>query len=132
VRLGGCRSAECILNGQKTVKYYNTMFNILLLVRVGKNLLQNIFLRDLVNMEMAAEGDGGLPEYYSDLANYEIERKIGRGQFSVVFRARCMVDGRVVALKKVQVGRQEARALAALLRPPPHPPHDERGHQGGR
>ena len=40
---------------------------------------------------------------YCRLANFEIERKIGRGQFSVVYRARCKLDGMVVALKKVQV-----------------------------
>jgi len=37
------------------------------------------------------------------LANFEIEKKIGRGQFSTVFRARCMSNGTIVALKKVQV-----------------------------
>jgi len=37
------------------------------------------------------------------LANFEIEKKIGRGQFSTVFRARCQSNGTIVALKKVQV-----------------------------
>lgn len=41
---------------------------------------------------------------YSQLANFEIEKKIGRGQFSTVFRARCRKNGTTVALKKVQVG----------------------------
>ena len=40
---------------------------------------------------------------YCRLANFEIEKKIGRGQFSVVYRARCRTTGSVVALKKVQV-----------------------------
>lgn len=40
---------------------------------------------------------------YSNLANFEIEKKIGRGQFSVVYKARCLVDSQIVALKKVQV-----------------------------
>ena len=40
---------------------------------------------------------------YGRLAAFEIEKKIGRGQFSVVSRARCLIDGQVVALKKVQV-----------------------------
>lgn len=54
--------------------------------------------------EMIAEGT--IPEdkpYYSSLSNFVIEKKIGRGQFSVVYRARCTVDGAIVALKKVQV-----------------------------
>jgi hypothetical protein len=40
---------------------------------------------------------------YNQLANFEIEKKIGRGQFSTVFRARCKKNGTIVALKKVQV-----------------------------
>ena len=46
---------------------------------------------------------------YGKLVNYEIEKKIGKGQFSVVYRARCLVvseeseDPPIVALKKVQI-----------------------------
>ena len=40
---------------------------------------------------------------YDLLSNFEIEKKIGKGQFSEVYRVRCLVDGCVVALKKVQV-----------------------------
>jgi len=53
---------------------------------------------------------------YGKLENYEIDKKIGKGQFSVVYRARCIAaainsssDGNgeddvpVVALKKVQI-----------------------------
>lgn len=40
---------------------------------------------------------------YGTLANFDIEKKIGKGQFSEVYRARCKQDGRIVALKKVQV-----------------------------
>jgi len=40
---------------------------------------------------------------YNQLVNFEIEKKIGRGQFSTVFRARCKKNGTIVALKKVQV-----------------------------
>lgn len=40
---------------------------------------------------------------YCALANFTIEKKIGRGQFSVVYKAVCNVDNRKVALKKVQV-----------------------------
>ena len=37
------------------------------------------------------------------LVNFEIEKKIGRGQFSVVYRAKCKLNDMIVALKKVQV-----------------------------
>ena len=40
---------------------------------------------------------------YTTLSNFEIEKKIGRGQFSVVYRAKCVVNDMIVALKKVQV-----------------------------
>lgn len=40
---------------------------------------------------------------YGTLANFEFEKKIGKGQFSVVHRARCKIDQAVVALKKVQI-----------------------------
>ncbi|OBS71547.1 hypothetical protein A6R68_13876, partial [Neotoma lepida] len=39
---------------------------------------------------------------YNTLANFRIEKKIGRGQFSEVYRASCLLDGVPVALKKVQ------------------------------
>ena len=43
---------------------------------------------------------------YGSLKNFNVEdKKIGQGQFSVVHRAVCKVDGRIVALKKVQVIR---------------------------
>ena len=40
---------------------------------------------------------------YGTLSNFEIEKKIGRGQFSVVYRAKCLANDQIVALKKVQV-----------------------------
>ena len=40
---------------------------------------------------------------YGSLSNFDIDRKIGKGQFSVVYRAISKVDGRPVALKKVQI-----------------------------
>lgn len=43
---------------------------------------------------------------YGSITNFEIEKKIGRGQFSVVYRARCLIDNSIVALKKVQVSWQ--------------------------
>jgi hypothetical protein len=42
------------------------------------------------------------PEYQT-LANFVVEKKIGQGQFSTVYRARCTFDDAVVALKKVDV-----------------------------
>lgn len=45
----------------------------------------------------------GNTNYYNDIVNFEIEKPIGKGQFSEVFRARCLLDNRVVALKKVKV-----------------------------
>lgn len=52
--------------------------------------------------DLAATQAGG-DSPYCHLANFEIEKKIGRGQFSVVYRAKCIADGQVMALKKVQV-----------------------------
>ena len=50
---------------------------------------------------------------YQTLGNFQFEKKIGQGQFSVVFKARNTVDGECVALKKIQVyinlGMQFAR-----------------------
>jgi len=41
---------------------------------------------------------------YSTLKNYDIDKQIGKGQFSCVYRAKNKIDGTIVALKKVQVG----------------------------
>lgn len=40
---------------------------------------------------------------YNCLSNLYIEKKIGKGQFSEVYRAKCLVDNETVALKKIQV-----------------------------
>lgn len=39
---------------------------------------------------------------HNSLANFQIEKKIGRGQFSEVYRARYLLDNTSVALKKIQ------------------------------
>ncbi|XP_021455416.2 serine/threonine-protein kinase Nek7 isoform X3 [Salvelinus fontinalis] len=39
---------------------------------------------------------------HNSLANFQIEKKIGRGQFSEVYRARYLMDNTSMALKKVQ------------------------------
>lgn len=40
---------------------------------------------------------------YGRLENFELDKKIGKGQFSEVYRARCIFTGEIVALKKIQV-----------------------------
>uniref|UniRef100_A0A0N5AT41 NEK6-subfamily protein kinase n=1 Tax=Syphacia muris TaxID=451379 RepID=A0A0N5AT41_9BILA len=40
---------------------------------------------------------------YGNLSAFEIEKKIGKGQFSDVHRARCKKDGKVLALKRIKV-----------------------------
>ena len=40
---------------------------------------------------------------YGSLSGFTIDKKIGKGQFSVVYRARAITDERTVALKKVQI-----------------------------
>lgn len=42
-------------------------------------------------------------KYCCTLANFRIEKKIGRGQFSEVYKATYLLEGQLVALKKVQV-----------------------------
>ena len=39
----------------------------------------------------------------NSLCNYHIERKIGKGQFSEVYRATYILENKLVALKKVKV-----------------------------
>ncbi|CAI4221017.1 unnamed protein product [Auanema sp. JU1783] len=43
------------------------------------------------------------PSEELSLDRFLIEKKIGKGQFSEVFRAKCIWDGQMVALKKIQV-----------------------------
>lgn len=40
---------------------------------------------------------------YNCLSNLFIEKKIGKGQFSEVYRAKCLIDNETVALKKIQI-----------------------------
>ena len=40
---------------------------------------------------------------YGALTGFTIDKKIGKGQFSVVYRARAIHDQKTVALKKVQI-----------------------------
>ena len=41
--------------------------------------------------------------YYNSIEYFEIEKQIGKGQFSEVFRARCSADNRTFALKRIRV-----------------------------
>eukprot|EP00051_Salpingoeca_urceolata_P001020 m.38039 g.38039 ORF g.38039 m.38039 type:complete len:348 (-) comp11148_c0_seq1:70-1113(-) len=65
---------------------------------------------------------------WCSLANFAVEKKIGRGQFSVVYRARCIADNSIVALKKVQIfemmdakARQDCIKEIDLLKSLDHP-----------
>ncbi|XP_075616260.1 serine/threonine-protein kinase Nek7 isoform X2 [Balearica regulorum gibbericeps] len=54
---------------------------------------------------------------YNTLANFRIEKKIGRGQFSEVYRATCLLDGVPMALKKVQIfDLMDAKARADCIK----------------
>ena len=58
-------------------------------------------------MEYQPYNEQGIPsdQKYCRLAHYDVEnaKKIGKGQFSEVWKARCRIDDQIVALKKVQV-----------------------------
>ncbi|XP_034565419.1 serine/threonine-protein kinase Nek7 isoform X1 [Notolabrus celidotus] len=65
---------------------------------------------------------------HNSLANFQIEKKIGRGQFSEVYRARYLLDNTSVALKKVQIfdlmdakARQDCIKEIDLLKQLNHP-----------
>jgi serine/threonine protein kinase len=47
---------------------------------------------------------------YGFIENFEIEKQIGKGQFSEVFRAKCMIDNRTVALKRIKVNLIQTEA----------------------
>lgn len=65
---------------------------------------------------------------YTSQKNFEIEKKIGKGQFSVVYKARCHLDNSIVALKKIQIfemmdakARQDCIKEIKLLQQLNHP-----------
>ncbi|KAK1883476.1 Serine/threonine-protein kinase Nek6 [Dissostichus eleginoides] len=49
------------------------------------------------------QNNGPRSTYCCTLANFRIEKKIGRGQFSEVYKATYLLEGQLVALKKVQI-----------------------------
>ena len=55
------------------------------------------------NNKKTMETENGDDNKYNCLGNFEIQKRIGKGQFSEVFRARCLIDNSIVALKKVQI-----------------------------
>jgi len=56
------------------------------------------------------------PPEYESLSNFEIGRKIGKGQFSEVYRALSKCDGQKVALKKIQlVNMLDAKSRADCI-----------------
>ncbi|KAI0243125.1 Serine/threonine-protein kinase Nek7 [Lamellibrachia satsuma] len=65
---------------------------------------------------------------YGSLAYFVVDKKIGKGQFSEVYRARCKNNGDIVALKKVQIfemmdakARQDCIKEIDLLKQLNHP-----------
>ncbi|KAG9354614.1 hypothetical protein JZ751_001327 [Albula glossodonta] len=67
-------------------------------------------------------------QYCCTMANFRIEKKIGRGQFSEVYRATYLLEGKQVALKKVQIfemmdakARQDCIKEIDLLKQLNHP-----------
>lgn len=88
-------------------------------------------IEDPILMAAMEEGNGLNSvdsSQYGSISNFEIEKKIGRGQFSVVYRARCLVDNSIVALKKVQIfemmdakARQDCIKEIDLLKQLNHP-----------
>ncbi|KAM8827594.1 serine/threonine-protein kinase Nek7-like [Spinachia spinachia] len=67
-------------------------------------------------------------KYFCALGNFRIEKKIGRGQFSEVYKATYLLEGQLVALKKVQIfdmmdakARQDCIKEIDLLKQLNHP-----------
>ncbi|XP_067941197.1 serine/threonine-protein kinase Nek7-like [Watersipora subatra] len=83
----------------------------------------------MTDMEISSGAEAGPGENkYSAMKNFEIDKKIGKGQFSEVYRARCVVDNTTVALKKVQIfemmdakARQDCIKEIDLLKQLNHP-----------
>ncbi|XP_018588481.1 serine/threonine-protein kinase Nek6-like [Scleropages formosus] len=96
----------------------------------GSHQHHNAIDQNKVNKLPGQEGQRNIPAYqlYSVLANYRIEKKIGRGQFSEVYKATYLLDGKQVALKKVQIfemmdakARQDCIKEIDLLKQLNHP-----------
>lgn len=57
----------------------------------------------MTNSSEAAQKSADLSQIYGNIDNLVIDKKVGKGQFSEVFRARNKINGENVALKKIQV-----------------------------
>ncbi|XP_041825514.1 serine/threonine-protein kinase Nek6-like isoform X2 [Melanotaenia boesemani] len=56
-------------------------------------------------------------KYYCTMANFHIEKKIGRGQFSEVYKATYLLEAQLVALKKVQIfEKMDAKACQDCIK----------------
>ena len=56
---------------------------------------------DAVTAITLAKTDQVYPSF--SLSDFDVGQRIGKGQFSVVYKARCKRDNQTVALKKVQI-----------------------------
>ncbi|KNE73072.1 NEK/NEK6 protein kinase [Allomyces macrogynus ATCC 38327] len=61
-------------------------------------------------VSIKAEDLPTIPSEIADLAKYQVEKKIGKGQFSTVFRARNSENGQIVALKTMQMAEMDAKS----------------------
>lgn len=83
------------------------------------------------NSSMAEGGNSAAASnqhLYGCLANFEIEKQIGQGQFSQVFKAKCLANNKVVALKRMKIyelmdqkAREECYKEIELLKQLNHP-----------
>ncbi len=55
---------------------------------------------------------------YGSLDNFQIEKQIGQGQFSQVFKAKSSIDGRVVALKRMKVSLHNINKIDFIAQKP--------------
>ncbi|XP_063066002.1 serine/threonine-protein kinase Nek6-like [Engraulis encrasicolus] len=88
-------------------------------------------LEDQNKLYKPEDNQRNMPVYQyccTSLANFRIEKKIGRGQFSEVYKATYMLEGYQVALKKVQIfemmdakARQDCIKEIDLLKQLNHP-----------
>ncbi|CAI9729453.1 serine/threonine-protein kinase Nek7-like [Octopus vulgaris] len=89
-----------------------------------RNFTDKIFSMEPLSLNVTISQENGR----SMLANFDVEKKIGKGQFSEVYRARSRPNGSVVALKKVQIfemvdakARQDCIKEIDLLKQLDHP-----------
>ena len=62
--------------------------------------------------ELLADREGGV----RPIDNYEIIKPIGKGKFAIVYRAKRLADGTVVALKKILTENMDAKARNKCLK----------------